>query len=695
MKLTGSLGILFVVSALIACVAVMAAPELPPLPTQAPNPVAPGATAPGAAGKVVAAGPTWLDETVQGAYDITGTIKVTDAAALRAGILFGNSTGKTDGDYYKLSLTAKGAQFYALKSGKPNLIGWSEAAPIAPSKDPLTFTLQRRDWEMSFILNNRVIARAYDATLTGGKIATMATGAEWADVRTQPVGDIVLRDDFVRGTEGQSPWETVQGNWAQQTLREDPQASTMQADKSANAFCYLGRSTGKRAVAVGGYWFWDAYTFKAAVEPEGASAIGIVVYYQDPKNYLAFRWTAHNSTDKDGNQAQLVLVSGGDETVLASHPGGFNQHQWYALRVNACGGLVQAFVDDEVVLQKRTNALGQGQAGFLVEGAQGAYFDDAEALDWEVFSDDLSTPCPGKWVATAGNWQFGVNEMSRATGAGEAMCVAGRAGWRSYTCSTNTRSGGGQGLVFSVGSDAYGIFRWAPAKSGASYAGKAQVVLVKGGVRKVIAESEIGIVGAEWHRTRVESEDGYVVGYVDDRPVVRAFDASLTGGRVGLYADGGGSFRRAYLSLIPPKTGAHVVKEFTDTSTHPEMAEWASTRAPWIKPTTETDNSVWWTKGDYYGDQAMHFAIPSPGARTGTLKAVLCADPAVKDSGYVLTISATAGTKVLAVRVSVGGKEVAKADVTATGDPCPVVYERRNGYVVVEIDGKAVVSCKG
>jgi hypothetical protein len=125
------------------------------------------------------------------------------------------------------------------------------------------------------------------------------------------------------------------------------------------------------------------------------------------------------------------------------------------------------------------------------------------------------------------------------------------------------------------------------------------------------------------------------------------------------------------------------------------MAEWASTHAPWIKPPTENADAVWWTKGDYYGDQSMHFAIPSPGARTGTLKAVLCADPGVKDSGYLLTISATAGTKVLAVRVSVGGKEVAKADVTATGEPCPVVYERRNGYVVVEIDGKTVVSAKG
>ena len=692
MKLMGPLGILVVVSALTACITLSAAPELPPLPTQAPKPVAPGA---GPQTKGSSAEPAWLDESVQGAYDVTGTLKVTAAASLRAGILFGSKSGKTDGDYYKLALTPKGAQFYVLRGGKPTPIGWSDDAPVTIGKDPVTFTLQRRDWEMAFILGSRVIARAYDASLTGGKIATMATGGEWSDVRTQPVGDILLRDDFMRGTEGQNPWETIQGNWAQQTLREDPQASTMQADKSANAFCYLGRSTGKRAIAVDGYWFWDAYTFKAAVEPEGASAIGIVVYYQDPKNYLAFRWTAHNSTDKDGNQAQLVLVSGGEDQVLASHPGGFNQHQWYAMRVNACGGMVQAFIDDEVVLQKRTNALGQGQVGFLVEGAQGAYFDDAEALDWEVFSDDLGAPCPGKWVPTAGNWQFGVNEMSRATSSGEAMCLTGRTVWGNYTCSADTRGSGGQGLVFCAGPDTYGIFRWAPAKGNAAYAGKAQLVLVKGPTRKVLAEGDIGLVGADWHRTRVEAEDGYVVGYVDDRPVVRAFDASLAGGRIGLYSDGGSAFRRAYLSLIPPRTGAHVVKEFTDMSTHPEMGEWASTRAPWIKPATETENSVWWTKGDYYGDQSMHFAIPSPGSRTGTLRAVLCADPAVKDSGYVLTISATTGTKLLAVRVSVGGKEIAKADVTATGDPCPVVYERRNGYVVVEIDGKTVVSCKG
>jgi hypothetical protein len=114
-----------------------------------------------------------------------------------------------------------------------------------------------------------------------------------------------------------------------------------------------------------------------------------------------------------------------------------------------------------------------------------------------------------------------------------------------------------------------------------------------------------------------------------------------------------------------------------------------------VKPAAEADDSVWWTKGDYYGDQSMHFAIPAPGSKTGALSAVLCADPAVKGSGFVLTISATQGSKTLKAKITAGGKDLGAADVTATSDPCPVVYERRNGFVVLEVDGKVVLSCKG
>ncbi len=639
-------------------------------------------------------GLTWLDEPVQGAFDVTGAIAVKDAGGLHAALVFDSQANTPGSDHYTLSLGPRGAQFSVLRKGNASAIGLSTAVALKPTKEPVTFTLQRRDWGMAFILGNQVIARAFDPGLTGGKVGYSGVGAEWSDVRVQQIGDILLRDDFVRDVGVQSAWENVSGTWEQQTLREDPQASRMEADKSANAFSYFGRAAKGRGIAVAGYWFWSDYSFKVAVRPEGDSAVGIVFYYQDDKNYLALRWLPRDSTAKDGDRIQLIQVLGGQEKVLVSKPGGYVDNHWCSLRVNACGDIVQCFVDDELTLQAHVDTLGQGQIGFLVDGPKGAFFDDAEALDWEVFSDDLSTLCPGKWAALSGAWQFGKDAVARATGGGEAVSVTGREAWKNYAYAADTKGNAGQGIAFCATPGSSYVFRWAPKDARSPYAGKAQLLRIAGADRKVLAEGNVAAGGADWHRTKVEVEDGFIVGSVDGTPVLRTFDAGAGNGRIGLYADGGAAFRRAYVALIPPKTSAHVVKEFTDTSQHPEMAEWASTRAPWVKPAETGESAVWWTKGDYYGDQSMHFAIPSPGSHAGTLTAVLGADPTIKDSGYLLSITATSGSKALAVTVASRGKELGKAQVTTVGDPCPVVYERRNGVTVVEIDGKVVLTCK-
>ena len=86
----------------------------------------------------------------------------------------------------------------------------------------------------------------------------------------------------------------------------------------------------------------------------------------------------------------------------------------------------------------------------------------------------------------------------------------------------------------------------------------------------------------------------------------------------------GVKFDNALLKIIPPRHTSRIVKEFTDTSKHPEMAEWASTKAPWVKP--EAEGRTWWTKGDYFGDHALVFAIPNVGSKTGSLDLIIGAD---------------------------------------------------------------------
>ncbi|MEN6644372.1 MAG: hypothetical protein ABFE08_18180 [Armatimonadia bacterium] len=628
-----------------------------------------------------AAGLAFLEDPGEGDFNANGSLTVKSAKSLDLELAFNYQQDTKK--HYLLTVSGGLARIQVISGGKARPLGNAVKVSL---KDGSTvpFTLQRRQWRMSLVWDNLVVLRAYDPYLQDGLVGSRVSGGTLADFQVQPVGDMEMGDDFVREEGAQSVWQPVVGVWEARTLRDDQQAGREEADKSANAFSYFG--SGDRAISIAGNWFWDRYMVESAIRPMGQGAIGLVFYYQNDKNYLLLRW--RRLPDEALNALQLVAVRDGQEKVLGERAGAYLPGQWYKLRAQVCDGVVQCSVDDELLLQVETPLFGQGQTGLYVEGKAGAFFDDVASAEWELFRENFAQVTPGKWVDGTG-WTQKTGVMTYG-GAERALCVAGQ-NWERYTCAVDsTSTGGGTGLAFAYnGPKGFCVLRWAPAGSKAAYRGKVQLAQMTDKGLAVLAEKALP-GSAQKHQLRVSVEDGLLTGLVDDTIRLQALSAGVTGGAIALYADGPSQFDNVRLSLVPLRKGSHITKEFAIIDKHPEMAGWASTKAPWT-PTAE-DQNAFWTKGDYFGETSVIFVIPAVGSKTGSCRATIGGAPGDK-SGLTLTVSAEEKSKKLKLALTAADQPVKVAETEVEGD-ANILFSRESGLVVVRVNEQPVLTAQ-
>jgi len=237
------------------------------------------------------------------------------------------------------------------------------------------------------------------------------------------------------------------------------------------------------------------------------------------------------------------------------------------------------------------------------------------------------------------------------------------------------------------GATDYYVLRTAPAGAPVPYAGKAQLVHVTEKGASVLTEQALPDKAAK-HTLWVGVDNGLLTGSVDDGVRLQAVVPGVTGGAIALYADSPASFDNVRLSLLPAAQGSHVVKEFTESDKHPEMAAWATPKAPWVLPAEGKDD--WWTKGDYFGDTSVAFTIPAVGSKTGTAKATLGSEPDQK-TGTTLTVAATEKSKKLTLTLSAAEKELKKAEVEVEGD-ASIVFSRESRLLLVRVNDAPVLS---
>ncbi len=636
----------------------------------------------------------WLEEPAEAPYCLYGTFASTTGSL---SIFFDWDRQANTG--IELRILQGSARFYRVSPSRTEPIGNSGSVP--PGRD-IDFAIYRGAWKLYLFCRGKIICRGYDDRPAGarGAVGWKCTGgASLADLQIQPLGEIYLTDDFMRGPDaGTGVWEVQRGKFQQRALREDEQASRMDASKSANPFSFWGGAEDGRALAVAGHWFWTDYVISAAVRGSDDGALGLVVCYQDPDNYLACRWTSKLAAGEDADKIQLIAVQGGKDRVLAEKAGGYMPGLWYRLSLAFSDGLLTCWVDGRKLLEARTDALGHGQVGMLAEGKQGAFFDDAQVRGFEAFTDDFSVAEPGKYKTVRGKW-LAHRRVMRAASSSTNLAVAGDFLWRRYTVSARIRLSPRCRLAGVVAC-------WPNGPVAAALARSAGWMLQ---VLRYDAQSKQWLPVAAtpaklsrgWQQLELTVDEGWVLARCGSA-TVEAFVPAAAAGKIGLLSRGTCDFDGLQVQFLPPPRRAHIVKEFTDVRRHFEMAAWASRAHPWVaaistlqSPTDEDKKrlaNTWWTKGDYFGNYSIDLPLGSILAQQDFAFSVLLdAEPGAENDAVQVRIAGTKGSRTVTCAISCAGAEVASGSAEA-GERALLEISRLGSYVVVRLDGKLVAA---
>ncbi len=563
------------------------------------------------------------DEAEKAGYDVTAQITRAPAEFLLA--------KAENGDAYDLKIGAQSLQLFILRGKKSQLLAQSSGK----WKFPTSFVAQRRAARWRFIIGGQTALEAEDDSFSEGQIGTRGGVKE---ARVQPIEPVRFDDDFMRvasevalkdalanpragvkiaGLQLQeSIWSVAAGRFATTGLTENTEAQVAQ---SANPFAFRPLDVGAN-LALAGRAFWNDYAAQISVQPQGASEIGLLVYAQNPKNYLGMFWG-------DKGAPELRAMVDGKVKILdrAANFGPFEPNQWNRWRLDVAGGQLRGYIDDAEVLRARTGLFGRGQVGVLArlprvgddKKGEGALFDDASVRSIGDFYDDFSKVVPGRWTTVAGKWNL--IGAARPTDARGAYAVMGEPDWTGYRTSADLSvpRGGAAGLLLHhlAGKGAY----WLRVQNSAQGAGTAQIALLQGGKTTILGEKSLGArLNNGVLRWSFEDSDGYLSAKIGDELIVDAFDISLVAGRAGITAQNGANPAKvADFSVEWPQVGSKWAKvpELYEVETQAQtMGGWSTPQGFWVaRPTTEKGaapaNAVW-HKGEFFGDEDVQFTLP-------------------------------------------------------------------------------------
>jgi len=627
--------------------------------------------------------PALLEDPLEGDFALAGDLALTTGDHVQFVLHY-----QDDGSCCLLDIAGDAACFYRLTPDGPRPIGVAGKLPTPLDGGMRRFAVLRKNRRLAFVVGGQVACRGWDSGPAGGKAGYVAGEGKVVDPWVQPVEAIGATDNFMREQDAQHMWTPLTGQWEIQSLRDDDQAEEMEADKSANAFSYQCVAQDGPAVSVAeqALWFYSDYRVEASARSLGDGAVGLVLLAQDEANYLAFRWASAWDTGPRGDRAELLEVVGGQPRVLAEKPGGFIPDQWYRLSAAVCDGRLECAIDDAPVLEASGVRFGAGNAGLYAEGVDRAFFDDVAIGDFEVFREDFTDMA--RWEPATGEWSLTNGGEARCAGGG--MLASGRPEWANYRAEVTVVPGKAKvGLAVARQADGRAaLFRLD--------GGKAQLLAVGPEGETAIAERNVQVRGAKALRVAASVEQGFVRTYVDGEPAVEGFlDGCLTGG-IGLYADGGkdARFDDVRVAFLKPTQPAQVTREFAKVSDHPEMAEWAGSRAPWVQPAEMKPGATWWTKGDYFGDATVAFKVRFVGLRDGTVQVTLNGEPERPEGSVRLVLTATKESKVLKAQVLQGATEIGRGEVELASSSCSVRFARQGAHILVSVDDRSLIESR-
>ena len=634
----------------------------------------------------------------------------------------------TDGSHYAAELEALKVRFVKVAGDgtRTVLAETIDHPPIAAA--PLKLTLDRERWRMRLIGNDEVWLTAFDDSLPFGALAagTDSDKLKLGEPELQATEPVWFADDFMRETETLGEWRALSGDWAMSGVSEADAQPKKRPDPtlSSNPFAFRAADVKQPAIAATGLWFWDTYRAEASVRAVGDGTIGLCVYLQDPRNYLALRWDHAGR----GKERTLVAVRDGRTQVLAAADGGWDDDQWYRLGVEVVDQHIVAKIDGEQIFELDSSLFGQGQVGLFADQLTFADFDDVVVEHTEDIVDTFGQRTVERWVDLQGQWsddpraEAPLDRGLRAADGAGGISLTGSTKWSDYKVTTVGQAvdGGGLGVVACYQSpDDYLALRWGDASAPARYRNTLQLVRQKGGQEQVLGQVQAAYRRNLWHRLSIECARGFVRCRIGDVPVFEWFDETLQGGKVGLLAANRHiSFDQLAVEFLPPPEKIEFTAQFTREDT---MADWAQAAGSWQVAEAKQRGGVIWNHGEFWGDSRMTLDAGLFGGPPRTIKMILAgtrpdsvgilppapltegaAEPMDAESGSdgaptagadgysAVLVQAKQGGKELIGDIQVGGRSVKRAAFNADGAE-QLAFVKRGRFALVYLDDKCVL----
>jgi len=418
-------------------------------------------------------------------------------------------------DYRKLGLVHGQVTLQSVTAGK--------AATVRSAKldNPLTsgadvVLRSRGRLVVCYVDGKRALAACPGAPQSG---AVLCQGLEEAGY--QPSAPVYFADDFMREEGSRNEWETVSGQWKDVV-------STGKAERGVNPFKYQGTS-GERAIATAGHWFWQDYAYQASVQG-AARAAGILFYYEDVDNYYLLRLAyPHSSSSKA--TLELVHRADGKNETLASTPVTVAKGQWCKLGIRASGSSIVAVLDDVPLLYADDEAAGSGAVGLYSEGGA-TIFDDVRVTPWQAAYTSASNQ-PAMWQVEAGQWQdAGEGKIS---GIGKALLPYKAQADTYVSVPIKVGSAQAAGVYMRYG-ESGSLYLAALVRQNPTVA--LRLFCSDGERSEVLAEKRIGGSPDEWHELTFAAKGPLLTIAIDGKTEIQMADCGPRVGRVGLYARG-------------------------------------------------------------------------------------------------------------------------------------------------------------
>ena len=608
----------------------------------------------------------FLDEEAEPHFDVSFGVETQTRGGLTVAFDWKDTL-----NFYALELMPDSAALRAIVNGRPQRLATTKVTWSANPK----VTIKRRPWTMQVLVDKRIVLTAYDGSLNEGRIGSLASaGWKWTEPRVQPVEEEIVYDDDYTRAEGQgNDWQANGGKWTLTATSEN--ITQKNVAMSANPFSYLAETPSGAAFAYiepRKSRFWDNYEARISVRPGGRGAIGLAVYVQDPKNYLAFTWNA-----TEGPQArQLVRVEDGKATVLERAPGAFLPRQWYRLSVRTSPGFVETFIDGTPVFKTRDDSFGQGGVGLMAQNMATANFDDLHVRSYDYYRLDFTGAISGAWEEVGGQWAPLENQKNGVLASSPTkedkgatrVYLTGRNDWPSYEFSVAARSGeaGAAGIIAGYTDKGnYTVFRWAGTKSVLPYKGRQQILTFRDGKAQIVRDEPVELLEKAapdgFVPVRMRVLPGAFAVYIGDKLIAQRADESITPGRPGLYSQGltTTQYRDAVMYFSPPPEAPKVAPKMAEDAL---MVGWASPAGEWPQSTGDTGQREFWNTGEFFGDAALEYRWRNAANAGQKLEFALRAEKGKFASGYLLRFEGLGKKDGVRVTLNRGAQTLKQAD---------------------------------